>query len=673
MDANRLDQETSPYLLQHKDNPVHWQPWDSPALDAAKAANRPIMLSVGYSACHWCHVMAHESFDNPAIAALVNENFVAIKVDREERPDLDTIYQQALSLMGQQGGWPLTMFLTPSGEPFWGGTYFPPVARFGRPGFPDVLRAVAKVWSDDPARVRQNVAVLTDGLNDLSRAPGSGTLSLEMLDQAAAKIAAMVDPVHGGLGGAPKFPQPGLFHFLWRSGWRSGDSSLSDAVIVTLDHLCQGGIYDHLGGGFMRYATDEQWLVPHFEKMLYDNAQLMELLTDAWKATRNPLYRSRVAETVEWLLGEMVAEGGAFAAALDADSEGEEGRFYTWTADEITSLLEPEVARWFMQAYDVRPGGNWEGRSILHRNHHDQPVDVEDVLADARAVLWRHRATRVRPGRDDKVLADWNGMMIAALARAAFTFTMPRWLDAARLAFEVIRKQMALPGNRLANSMRFGRTNGIGVLDDYAHMARAALALHQVTGEADYLPLAAGWIATANRLYWDDAEGGYFLSASDAADVILRTKPSLDSAVPAGNGVMAEVLASLHLATGEAAYRQRAEDTIAAFSAAVPQLFPNMTSLLGAYEQLAAPIQVVVAGPLADDEAGAALLQVVAESAIPRLSLLRVGDGTTLPPGHPAHGKAAVDGLPAAYVCRAAICTPPITDASRLQDTLSAR
>jgi uncharacterized protein len=671
MAENRLAQETSPYLLQHRGNPVDWRAWSPQALAEARASGRPILLSVGYAACHWCHVMAHESFEDAATAALMNRLFVPIKVDREERPDLDAIYQQALGMLGQQGGWPLTMFLTPEGEPFWGGTYFPPTARYGRPGFPDVLTAVAETWAQEPDKIRENVEALRRGLESLSRSPGGGGLTLAMIDHGARQVVRLLDREHGGLGGAPKFPQPGLFEFLWRTALRTGDDAMADAVRLTLDHLSLGGIYDHLGGGFMRYSTDETWLVPHFEKMLYDNAQLIELLTLVWKGTQSPLYKARVAETAEWVLGEMIAEAGAFAATLDADSEGEEGRFYTWTAEDVDRLLDPEAARWFKQAYDVRPGGNWEGRTILHRNHPNQPAGVDDVLADSRAVLWRERANRVRPERDDKVLADWNGMMIAAFAEAAFAFAMPRWQDAAEVAFEAVRTRMTLPGGRLAHAMRFGRVGAMAVIDDYAHMARAALALYQVTGHGRYLDQAREWVGAADRHHWDAAEGGYFMSADDAADVIVRTKPSFDSATPSGNGVMAEVLARLWLVTGEPAYRERAEATLAAFSAAVPEQFANMTSLLGAFELLAEPTQVVVVGP-PEAAATGALLRAVAEAPAAALSLTRLGNGTPLPDRHPAHGKGMVEGRPTAYVCRAAICSAPITDARRLREALAA-
>ena len=368
MSSNRLGHETSPYLLQHRDNPVHWQPWDEAALAQAARDGKPILLSIGYAACHWCHVMAHESFEDPAIAALMNELYVSIKVDREERPDLDAIYQAALGLLGEHGGWPLTMFLTPAGEPFWGGTYFPPTAHYGRPGFGDVLRAIHDIYRREPEKVSQNTAALSGALQDMASRPGGGEIGPALTDRVAQRLLAEVDPLHGGLGGAPKFPQTMALELLWRSYCRGGPATLRDAVLHTVERMCQGGIYDHLGGGFARYSTDERWLAPHFEKMLYDNALLLELLARLWQETREQLFARRAAETAGWVLRDMIAPEGGFASAWDADSEGEEGKFYVWSAAEIDALLGAD-AEAFKAAYDVHPGGNWEGKTILNRSH----------------------------------------------------------------------------------------------------------------------------------------------------------------------------------------------------------------------------------------------------------------------------------------------------------------
>ncbi|KIL97871.1 Thymidylate kinase [Paramagnetospirillum magnetotacticum MS-1] len=668
MSHNRLAAETSPYLLQHAHNPVHWWAWGPEALAAAKAANKPILLSVGYSACHWCHVMAHESFEDEGIAGLMNDLFINIKVDREERPDLDALYQNALGLIGQHGGWPLTMFLTPDAEPFWGGTYFPAQARYGRAAFPDVLEGISHSFHKDPDKIGHNVARIRESLEQMARSPGPLSLDMEVVDLGAAQCLRLIDFEDGGTVGAPKFPQPGLFRFLWHSYLRTGNSSLKDAVTVTLDHICQGGIYDHLGGGFMRYSTDETWLVPHFEKMLYDNAQLVSLLTKVWKQTGSPLYRARIFETVGWLLRDMMAEGGAFAAALDADSEGEEGLFYTWTSEELSALLDIETATRFGHLYGVQAHGNWEGRNILHRNHPRGGGDDHD-LAEAKMVLLAERDKRIWPGRDDKVLADWNAMMITALAEAALTFDRPDWLAAAEHAFQVITTRMVRPDGRPAHSLCRGRAETNAVLDDYAWAIFAALTLYETTTGPEYLDQAIAWAEQVHAHHWDGQGGGYFLSADDATDVVIRTKPAFDSAVPSGNGVMAEVLARLWLVTGEERWRERAQAVIDAFGAAMPEQIPHMTSLLDAFAILAEPLQVVIVGPL-DDPGGLALLRAFAATSLPPASLLRVQDGNALPVGHPAHGKSLVDGCAAAYICRGSTCRAPVTDSDRLMAQL---
>ena len=547
---NRLGEATSPYLLQHRDNPVHWQPWDEAALAAARAQDKPILLSIGYAACHWCHVMAHESFEQPAIAAQMNAQFVNIKVDREERPDLDQIYQHALALLGQHGGWPLTMFLTPAGEPFWGGTYFPPEARYGRPGLPEVLDQVSRIWQTERTKVEGNIDALKEALAGLARPAAGPPLAPALREQTARRLVQAFDTIHGGLGGAPKFPQAPVLDLVWRHGLATGDAAARHAVLHTLANICQGGIYDHLGGGFARYAVDALWLVPHFEKMLYDNAQLLALLADTYADTQNPLFRARAAETVGWLEREMLVEG-AFASSLDADSEGEEGRYYVWDAAEIDRLLGPDAAR-FRLAYGVTDGGNWEGSTVLNRLH--QPgllaADEEAALRASADRLLAARAGRVPPGRDDKVLADWNGLMIAALARAGAVFDRPDWVGLARRAFRFVTEHM-MTGDRLAHSWRAGRTLDRAFLEDYASMAAAALALFEQTGEPSYLRLAERWLARLDADYLDQDAGGYFQVAAGARDVLVRAKNAQDGPTPAGNGLLLGVLARLHLMTGE--------------------------------------------------------------------------------------------------------------------------
>ncbi|HLJ64829.1 MAG TPA: thioredoxin domain-containing protein [Stellaceae bacterium] len=665
---NALALETSPYLLQHKDNPVHWQGWSQATLDLAKREEKPILLSVGYAACHWCHVMAQECFENPEIAALMNRLFVNIKVDREERPDLDTIYQQALALMGEQGGWPLTMFLTPSAEPFWGGTYFPPQPRWGRPGFPEVLQALARAYQEDRATVTQNVAALKQGLQRLARPQAGTALSLALNDQIAERLLREVDPDNGGIGTAPKFPQTGLFQLFWHGWKRRGAKPLREAVLNALDHMAEGGLYDHIGGGFARYTVDAHWLVPHFEKMLYDNALLIELLTDVWLETPKPLYAARVAETIEWLTREMLTSEGGFASSIDADSEHEEGKFYVWSAAEIDQLLGPRAAK-FKEAYGVSEAGNWEGHNILNRLAPSEPLTpAEDSeLAAARAVLFHAREERVHPGLDDKVLADWNGLLIASLARAALVFERPDWLDLAEEAFQFITIEMSDDECRLFHSFRAGVARHQGMLDDYATMSRAALALFEATGEESYFVYAKRWVEIVDRHFWDADGGGYFFTSDEAENLIARTKTAQDSPNPAGNAVFVEVLATLFYLTGEDRYRRRAEAIVTAFAGELQRNIFGYGTLLNAHELLEQGVQIVIIGPRRRPDTEALRRAALHH---PSRILVVIPPDRPLPASHPAFGKTEVAGRATAYVCRGQICSLPLTDATSFRAEL---
>lgn len=674
MSRNALVDETSPYLRQHMHNPVHWRTW-SPAIFAeARDLNRPILLSVGYAACHWCHVMAHESFEDEAIAGLMNELFVPVKVDREERPDVDSLYQTALALMGEHGGWPLTMFLTPDGDAFYGGTYFPPSARYGRPAFTDVLRGISQAYHRDQEKIATNVTKLRSALEKASRPePGDG-ITAQTMNEAAALALRLVDPYQGGTAGAPKFPQPVFFNLLWRAYRRTGSVMFRDAVLVTLDNLCDGGIYDHLGGGFARYSTDAVWLVPHFEKMLYDNALLIELLTVVWLETRKSLYATRVAETIGWLLREMRvdddAAGYAFASALDADSEGVEGKYYVWSEAEIDRVLAAD-APLFKAAYDVRPGGNWESHSILNRTFGAASLDAdaEPVLARCRDRLLDVRLQRIPPGRDHKVLADWNGMTVAALASAAAVFDEPVWLDTATAVYLSLFRMMN-DGERLHHVWCDGVARHPAVLDDYAQLARAGLRLYEATGNMTHVDDACRLVDAMHERFWDDDLGGYFLSAADTTDIILRTKPATDNATPSGNGVMADVLARLYLLTGHDPYRQRLEALVRAFSDTKTQHLLAIPGLLAAWELFVDAVQIVIVGDPETAETRA-LLRVAHVCPNPLKLIVPVRPGQDLPPAHPAAGKGLVDGRPAAYVCHAQTCQPAVCDAEVLRTNLT--
>ncbi|OSQ40925.1 thymidylate kinase [Thalassospira mesophila] len=667
LDRNNLGRETSPYLLQHQTNPVHWQPWSEQALAAAQAANKPVLLSIGYAACHWCHVMAHESFEDAEIAALMNDLFINIKLDREERPDLDALYQNALALLGQQGGWPLTMFLTPNGEPFWGGTYFPKHAKYGRPGFDDVLKSIANIYASEPENVAHNVKQINTALVRMNNTRSGDVPLLETIDEFGKSSLQLMDMENGGTKGAPKFPQPTLLAFLWRTANRTGDENLKNAVTLSLDRMSQGGIYDHLGGGYARYSVDDQWLAPHFEKMLYDNAQLIDVLCDAWRVTTNPLYAQRIEETIDWIMREMRVSGGAFGASLDADSEGEEGKFYVWDKSAIDDLLADQDSALFNRYYDVTPSGNWEGHTILNRTRSglslaDDPTEIS--LAKMRQTLMTTRDNRVRPGWDDKVLTDWNAMTIAALCEAAMVFHRSEWLDYAKLAYNFIKQTLG-NNNTLLHSYRAGRAQHAAMLEDYAHMIRASLRLFEISGSASYLRDAVGWSEQVETQFADTQRGGYFQSAASSNDLVVRSKPVSDGAVPSGNGIMVQNLARLYALTGETRYQTRADTTLACFGGRLRDQFPSMPGLLLGAEMLQNPLQIVILAP--SGSAGLyAMRRAVFARYLPHRAVTLIGDDQDLPPDHPAFGKTRIDGKATAYICQGPVCSVPITNAETL-------
>ena len=668
MSENLLRHEASPYLLQHKDNPVHWRPWGPAALREAEETGKPILLSVGYAACHWCHVMAHESFEDPATAAVMNRLFVNIKVDREERPEVDQIYMAALHALGEQGGWPLTMFLAPDGAPIWGGTYFPKDSRYGRPAFVAVLEEVARLFRDEPDTIAHNRHLLLESLAERSHGE-SVALDRELLDRAADRLRQLMDPVNGGTRGAPKFPQPSLLELLWRATFRTGDPRPRDVVLTTLVHIAEGGIYDHLGGGFARYSVDDRWLVPHFEKMLYDNAQLLTLLTHAFLATGQPLFRSRIEETVAWLEREMLLAGGAFAASLDADSEGHEGKFYVWTLDEVLDVLGTEEGAYFAGVYDITRHGNFEGLAIPNRlGSLASRGDADEArLAACRARLLARRAKRIRPATDDKVLADWNGLMIAALALAGDALGRPEWLALARGAFRFIAESMTTDG-RLAHAHRAGKSVFPGLATDYTAMIAAALALHAATAEPGFLATAETLAATLRRHHWDAAEPGYFLSADDAEALIIRPKSTTDEATPSANSLMAANLVRLWRLTGRDDYRRDVDDLLAASAGHVAANLFAATGLLNALDLRTGAVDAVVVLPKGADPSP--MLAALRRSWTPNIIFSRHEATVDLPASHPAAGKTAVDGKPTTYICRGETCSLPVTDPDHLADLL---
>jgi uncharacterized protein len=710
---NRLAHETSPYLLQHKHNPVDWWPWSPDALSEAKRHNKPILLSIGYAACHWCHVMAHESFEDEATAAVMNRLFVNIKVDREERPDIDQIYMAALHHLGEQGGWPLTMFLTPNGEPVWGGTYFPKTSRYGRPGFVDIMEEIARLFRDEPQRIEHNRTAIMSGLATKARPTNKVVIGARELDSTATAIARAFDSVNGGLGRAPKFPQCSMLEVLWRAGMRRGDARFYELVELSLAHMCEGGIYDHLGGGFSRYSVDERWLVPHFEKMLYDNAQLLELLALAHARTGLPLFKQRAQETVGWLAREMTTPDGAFCASLDADSEGEEGKFYVWSYREIVEILGQEDADYVALAYDVTPEGNFEGHNILNRlkqlsnsnspappppepdsmlqhkrsmngagtllngagTHpdaadsmlqHDRSITPEARLAALRYKLLQARSKRVRPGLDDKVLADWNGLMIAALANAGVVLGEPGWTAMAVRAFGFIARHM-VRDNRLGHSWRGGKLLVPGLASDHAAMIKAAIALHEATGAPEYLAHALQWQMALDRHYLHKGNGGYYLTADDAEGLVVRPDSTIDEATPNPNGIAAQNLVRLAVLTGDGIWRERADILFDGLLPAAEESMYLHASLINALDLRLRGVEIVAIGPQANHFADAALALPFPDRIVVRAS--RVDD---LPAAHPARAVKLGDNQTAAMICAGEKCSLPITDVGQLAAAVAA-
>lgn len=665
---NRLGNAVSPYLLQHKDNPVAWREWSPAALAEAETLDRPILLSIGYAACHWCHVMAHESFEDAETAALMNSLFVNVKVDREERPDIDHLYMSALQAMGEQGGWPMTMFLTPKSEPFFGGTYYPKRPSHGRPSFTQLLESVAGAWTGQRGKLQASADNLSAHLRGfLARAPSGEALPPDALTTAAATIGRMMDRERGGMTGAPKFPNAPYMELLARSAFVGGPAEHKDAFLLTLRGLCEGGIYDHLGGGLHRYSVDDVWLVPHFEKMLYDNAQFLRHLIWGWRATGLDLFRIRIEETVAWLSREMRVGEGAFAASLDADSldadgHSEEGAFYVWNAAEIDALLGSRADA-FKRRYDVGPAGNWEGKTILNRL--GGVGERDDTFREERAILLAHREGRARPARDDKVLADWNGLTIRALAEIASVFGHETALDLAETAYDAVMDSLFKDG-RLYHAARDGRVSGVALAGDYGALITAASALFVATLDPDYLEDAERLSHALDHWHGEES-GGHLMTARDAADVLLPLRGDGDDAVPGSTALVLEGLALYAQVSGttDAAGRaDRAAEAAAARIASRPSAYPG---ILSALDRLSNGRELALVGD-ASDPALVELISVANRSVdLNRVDLL-LDDPASLPASHPL--RAFGEKRPAALLCRDQSCLPPIDDPQALEAAL---
>jgi uncharacterized protein YyaL (SSP411 family) len=662
--ANRLASETSPYLLQHKDNPVDWYPWGEEALKRASAEDKPILLSVGYAACHWCHVMEHESFEDPGTAALMNEHFVSIKVDREERPDIDAIYMDAVQAMTGQGGWPMTVFLTPDGRPFFGGTYYPPEDRHGLPSFKKLLVAVSQTWTSRRGAVEEHGTQLAATMDPLSRLePSTDDITDDMLEDAYENLKGTFDPLHGGFGSAPKFPQPMTFDLLMRLAER-GHAGADEMVHRSLDAMASGGMYDQIGGGFARYSVDRAWIVPHFEKMLYDNALLIRTYARAWLRHPNDLYEQVVRDTVGWLLREMRDSTGGFWSSLDADSEGHEGKFYVWSLDEFRDVTGPDAdvaaAYWGITA-----AGNFEGLNIPVRT---ESAADPTAIERARRALMERRDQRVRPATDSKVLTSWNGLMVAALAEAGTIFGEPGWVDAARDALDFIFERLVIDG-RLMRSYRDGVVKHLGFAEDHAETLEACLALYEATFDGSLLERAV-WIADETvRLFLDPDKGGFFTTGDDAEKLVTRSKDLVDNAVPSANSVLAVELQRLAAFTGRSDLADHAIDILRSILPAAVRSPLGFTHALTAVDLHTSELkEIVIVGDL--DDAGTRTLIDARRSQYLPNSVTLLGDESTaeLPL---LQGRTLVDGKPVAYVCRRGVCKLPVTSADALLQELA--
>ncbi|HSG09003.1 MAG TPA: thioredoxin domain-containing protein [Longimicrobiales bacterium] len=681
---NRLAHETSPYLLQHAENPVDWYPWGPEAKTRAVATGRPILLSIGYSSCHWCHVMERESFEDPGVAALMNETFVNVKVDREERPDVDQVYMRAVQAMTGQGGWPLTVFLTPEGDPFYGGTYFPPQPRHGIPSFRQVLEAAGRAYRERPGDVRRGAAELLSALasgdpRGQAGPEGDAEPGTALLDESVRFLERQYDPAHGGFGRAPKFPQPSTLEILLRQNVRTGDPRSLQMAVHTLRRMAAGGIRDHLGGGFHRYSVDARWLVPHFEKMLYDNALLAQAYLDAFRITGDVELREVATDTLGYILSDLRGPDGGFFSARDADSEGEEGRFYVWTAEEVAAALPEDDARTFMHTYDVTPGGNFEGRNILWLPHDPEavareeglePGESRDRLARARAVLLEVRARREAPFRDEKVLVNWNGLALRALAEAGGALDRPDYLDAARRGSAFILAALR-PDGRLLHTYKDGVAKIPGFLDDHAALGNALLSLHESTLEPRWLEEARWCCDEILSRFWSEEEGLLHDTAHDAETLFVRPRDVMDNAIPSGNSLAAELmLRAGHLFDVER-YRDAAR-RILAREAALVQRYPSAFGrLLAAVDRLySPPLEVALVGDPAAPETRSLLTTVLSSFHPNRTVTGRHPDGDEGAVPLLAD-RPPVGGKPTAYVCRGYSCRAPVTDVVALKAALS--
>ena len=676
--TNKLIDETSPYLLQHAHNPVDWYPWGSEALERSRNEDKPILLSIGYSACHWCHVMEHESFENSDIARLMNENFVCIKVDREERPDLDSIYMNAVQMMTGHGGWPMTMFLTPELKPFYGGTYYPPEDRRGMVGFPRVLRAIADSYQNKREDILSSAEAITAELKKSDRFTASNEmLTTEVLNSAFSALSGNFDQANGGFGGAPKFPPSMTLMFLLRHHKRTHSPQALTMVETTLQKMAGGGMYDHLGGAFARYSVDARWLVPHFEKMLYDNALLTRIYLYAYQQTKNPVYRRVAEETLEYIIRDMTDRSGGFYSSEDADSEGEEGKFYVWTRAEVVDILGEQDGEVFCEFFDVTQEGNFEhGHSILNTprsleefaGEKGRGIDeVSRIVHTGKRKLFNSRERRVRPGRDDKSLAAWNGLMLTAFAEAANILGRDDYRQVAVRNAEFLTTQLMRDG-RLLRTYKAGQAKLNGYLEDYAYVIEGLLAVYEATFELKFFTQARELADTMIAQFWDEQDGGFYFTSSDHEELITRTKDYFDNATPSGNSVAAAVLLKLGLLTQEPDYTRRAVTVLRTMRPAMsryPSAFGYMLSALDFY--LSEPKEIAIVGTL-DSHEVRSFVEEIYSRYIPNkiVAASEPNDEHAASAITLLAGRSAIHGQATAYVCRNYTCLEPATTVEEL-------
>ena len=666
MTKNLLNKETSPYLLQHKDNPVNWYPWSEEAFKKAKSENKPVLLSVGYAACHWCHVMAHESFEDEETAKLMNREFINIKLDREERPDLDSIYQNALALLGQQGGWPLTMFLSSNKKPFWGGTYFPKEPKYGMPAFKDVLTSIAKSYASDQDAIIKNQTLIFKALSKLDTSNPIETNIEKFIVAAENNIIENCDLRHGGLNGAPKFPQLFIYDFLLNLYQQDQDEKKLNIITSTLDNICSGGIFDHVAGGISRYSVDKLWLVPHFEKMLYDNAQLLLLLNKFYITTHQSAYKQKAEQIANWIISEMQDKDGGYYAALDADSEGVEGKFYIWSYVELKNILKDDL-KFFCSIFNVTEEGNWEGNIVLSRYKQLHINEEEEarvqLLLDK---LAQYRKKRIKPQLDDKILVDWNGLTIEAMAYTGKVLNNNKYLKSAERAFSFIFDKMFVQ-NKLYHSNCMGINKHLGMLDDYVHLTKAALMLYETTSKYYYLEQSI--LLTKCILdYFFNKSGGFYTNSDDQKDVILKNIQYFDNVTPNSNAVLLSIFSKISLVTSDKKYVQLYEDLISKISKKISNQYLGSTSFLKNFSLIKTAKLLIIAGKNKDQNE--IIYQRIYEHYLDNIMIILIDKKSELDVKFSFYKDINVEDQTLIYICKDNTCSLPFTDVNLLKKYL---